>query len=222
MNKKFFSVIIALVTAISLFSGCNRQETPESTTDAGTTASGVTIENPIVHAEEQLSAAKAAKAVGTPKAFGELLCNEKTSLAAYNGPDDIIISADSHTEKTAAIKTVGRVELKSSIYSLVIIDAPGGLCVNARAESIILDGEDITADINNDTGIIYVNGKNTVLNINDGSTDNIFIRNTTAVIYNRTKEDLTVTLTNGDTRTVPGNHTYKVREDLITKGILDS
>ncbi len=230
MNKKTIIIIAsvtltviavcAIVFAIALPGGGD--DNKEVTTDD---TSIVTTEKdyaPVADAEELLSFADEARATGTVDAFNKVLGSADAGVASYNGADDIIISAEEHINKIVKVKTLGKVELNSSVTSLVIADAPAGLTVNAKADSIVIDGNSVTADINCDTGSVYIKGKDVKLNIRDGKTENVIIGNSTAVIYNHTDDDILVTLANGATRTIGKRHTYQVKEDLISKGILDS
>lgn len=223
MNKKIFSVIITLVLCITSFAACTDSDDEQQTIDSNeTSAVSEQITSTVADAEELLSEVNEAKSAGTLSAFENVLTNSTAAVASYNGPDDIIIDYDVHINKTVAVKTVGRIEINSTLDCLVVNDAPGGLVVNAAVGSILIDGSSVTADICSDTGEIYIKGTAAKVNIRGGVTNNIIVRNTTAVIYNHSDNAVTVTLVNGAKRTVEKNHTYQVREDLISKGITES
>lgn len=228
MTKKTITIIVsvaaillavcAIAAAIAISGGEDNKEITTDNTPVITTEKDYA---PVADAEELLSFADKSSSTGTVEAFNKVLDSTDAGVASYNGADDIIISREEHTDKIIKVKTLGKVELNSSAASLIITDAPDGLTVNAKVNNIIIDGDSVTADINCDTGSIYIKGKDVKLNIRDGKTANVVIGNSTAVIYNHTDEDVLVTLANGSTRIIEKRHTYQVKEDLISKGILD-
>lgn len=227
MDKKKILIIVSAVIAVlalcaAIIALSGGDDGKEDVTDDTSVVTTEKDHAPVADIEEMISFADEARSTGTLDAFKKVLGNEDAGVASYNGTDDIIISEEEHINKIVKVKTSGKVELNSTVASLMITDAPKGLTVNAKADSIIINGNSVIADINSDTGSIYIKGKDVKLNIREGKTENIIVGNSTAVIYNHSDDDVLVTLVNGATRIIEKKHTYQVKEDLISKGILDS
>lgn len=220
MNRKITALIAAGMLCAAALSSCNAPEAEPATQSSDTEAA--TIQYKIAETEEKISRAEEATPAITTDKFLSLIENPDLHAVAYEGTDDLIFERDTHTDKTIITDTYGKTEINSSVNELIVLSSPGGVTLNAKTDSIILKGEDVTAEINDETGSVYVVGKNSKVNINKNATvSDILVRNTTAVIYNHSKNDITVILTNGTKITVPGNHTYKAQDNTLTKGIAD-
>ncbi|MBQ2758293.1 MAG: hypothetical protein IJO68_01570 [Clostridia bacterium] len=216
--KKRITAFILVALSLFSFSGCNSLFTTkgeEATIKSD--ADSDNIKEVYDKIEEQLSVSENSKSVATSEAFSKVLTNQETSAAAYNGTENIIIKHDAPIEKTVTIKTVGSVTISSAVSTVVLERASDGFNAEAKTENIIINGTDITADINAEVDCIYIIGKNAVLNINDPSVSKIIARNSTAIINNHTDTDVFVTLTNGTKVTVPSKHYYEVQNNLIYK-----
>ncbi len=181
----------------------------------------VTIQNTIIETEEKISRAEAAKPATNFEQFDELLTNPDLNAVAYEGTEDFVFEKEADTEKTIIIDTYGKVEINSSVNEIIILKAEGGLTVNADAANIIIKGDGVNTTINSNTSSVYIIGKDTKLSIVEGAVQTITVRNTTAMVYNHTKDDIKVILTNGTNITIPGKHTYSAKDNTLTKGILD-
>ncbi|MBE6716060.1 MAG: hypothetical protein E7573_03980 [Ruminococcaceae bacterium] len=219
MYKRIFACIITAVLCLSIFTACKAPEGEQAT--LGSNDEAATVKNTIEDAEELISIAEEANATATPEAFNNALSNPDLHAAAYYGPHDITIAESEHIAKTVSVKTTGKVELNSSCDAMVLLAADGGFTANAEAGKIILKGENINADIKYDCGEIYISGKNATLHIHSGTVTQVTARNTTAVICNHTDTPVKVVLTNGSSVTVEGGHNYQLKDNLITKGLID-
>lgn len=216
MTKKVLSLVLFLLIAASVFSGCtslNEQKGEEATQKSD--SDSAVVKDDFLFAEEQISSAEAAKSAGTIDAFRKLLSNPDVNVASFNGADDITVSEEAYIDKTVAIKTAGTVSINSPVASVVLIDAPKGVTLNAKADSIIVEGVGITCDLNTETGSVYIIGKDCVINIRNEDISKILVRNSTAVINNFSESDIEVTLTNGTKVTVSAGKAYDVKNNLI-------
>ena len=220
MNKKITALIATGMICAAAFSSCNAPEAEPATQSSDTEAA--TIQYKIAETEEKISRAEEATPAITMEKFLSLLENPDLHAVSYVGTDDLIFNSESHTDKTIITDTYGKTEINSSVNEVIVLNSPDGVTLNAKTDSFIVKGEAVTAELNAETGSVYVVGKDAKININKTATvTDILVRNTTAVIYNHSKNDITVILTNGTKITVPGNHTYKAQDNTLTKGIAD-
>lgn len=219
MNKKIIALLAAGILCVTAFSSCTTTEGETATAKSDTDS--VTVQHKIAEAEEKISLAQAAKPAISIEKFDTLLENPDLNAVAYEGTEDFILSKDSRIDKTIIINTYGKAEINSSVAEVIVLGASGGISINAATDSLIVKGDTVDTGINSDTNSIYVIGKDAKLHIYEGTVSSIFARNTTTMIYNHTKNDITVILTNGTNITVPGKHTYSVKDNTLTKGILD-
>lgn len=221
MNKKLIALLAAGMLCATALSSCNTVGEPEAATQ-GSDSESVTVQYKIAEAEEKISRAEQATPAITMDNFNSLLDNPDLNAAAYEGTEDFIFARDTHTDKTVILDSYGKAEINSTLNELIALNSPGGITLNAKADSVIIKGDGINADINCETGSVYVIGKDAKIHIqDDGTVTEVLVRNTTAMVYNHSKNDTTVILTNGSKITVPGNHTYTVKDNTLTKGILD-
>lgn len=220
MNKKITALIATGMICAAAFSSCNAPEAEPATQSSDTEAA--TIQYKIAETEEKISRAEEATPAITMEKFLSLLENPDLHAVSYVGTDDLIFNSESHTDKTIITDTYGKTEINSSVNEVIVLNSPDGVTLNAKTDSFIVKGEAVTAELNAETGSVYVVGKDAKININKTATvTDILVRNTTAVVYNHSKNDITVILTNGTKITVPGNHTYKAQDNTLTKGIAD-
>lgn len=107
--------------------------------------------------------------------------------------------------------------LSSPVDTLIIGGADKGFTAEARAESIILEGNGITAEIRSATGVILVKGKNITVNVSNSSVEKLIVINVSTKVNNLTDEDIKVTLANGAKITVPAKHVYNTNDNTVQK-----
>lgn len=219
MYKKSIALFAAGILCITAFSSCKAPEGEPATVQSD--SDSVTVQYKITEAEEKISLAEEANPAISIEKFNTLLENPDLHAVAYEGTEDFIFSKENHIDKTIIINTYGKAEINSSVTEVIVLGAQGGITVNAAADSLMIKGDSVNTGINSDVNTIYVIGKDAKLHIYEGNVSNIFARNTTTMIYNHTRNDITVTLTNGTTVTIPGKHTYSVNDNTLTKGIID-
>ena len=156
MKKSLSAAILILTLAISLFSCGKAAPEPATQISDGDSAK---INEDFDTMESKLSEAETATAVNNTDSFAVLLESSDKNVISYEGSDDIAIASENIAEKTVTISTTGSVSLDSRTGTLIVNGAEKGFTANARAESIILAGNGITADIKSETGTILVQGK---------------------------------------------------------------
>lgn len=219
MTKRFIALFAAGMLLITALSSCNTPEGETATMNSD--SDSVTIQNTITDTEEKISRAEAAKPALSIDKFDELLLNPDLNAVAYEGTEDFIFSKEEHTAKTIIINTYGKAEINSSADEIIVLRADGGLTINADISGLIIKGDAVNTTINSSTSSVYIIGKDIKLSIVEGTVQTITVRNTTAMVYNHTKDDIKVVLTNGTNVTIPGKHTYSAKDNTLTKGILD-
>ena len=218
MTKKHIALFLTLIVLAGSFTACKKEETPapETATQSSDTESA-TIHNSFEHVDEQVSIAGSTSSVSSSKDFDKNIMDPQRKSVAYYGAEDIVIKSEEYINKTLSIKTIGKLTLDSAVYSVVVEEAGKGVAVNAKADSIILHGDNLNTEITAETGNIYIEGKNAVVTISAGTVQYIYIRNVTAVIVNNSDSAVTVILTNGTKVIVDAAHTYNVKTNEITQ-----
>ncbi len=215
MIKKLLSALIIAVAVISVFTACTKDEGVPATQISDSDSAH--LQELFPYFDSQLEKAQSAKSTGTSDAFQKALTNPDTSAAAYYGTEDITIDLPEHSDKTVSIRTSGKLTLDSTVASVVILAADGGFYANAKADSIIIKGDGIKAELDSPVGTVYVTGKDAELFIKNEEIEKVIAGNSTAVIHNISGNAVQVTLMNGTKVTVDDNQTYKVKENVLTK-----
>lgn len=216
MKKKIFSLFVAVLCIISVFSACKKQ----AETHAPETASQISdseakdIGKDFISIAEQESLADTATPVASSDAFDSQAANPERKAVSYYGAEDLELSFDAYADKIFSIKTVGSVTVSSPVFSLILEEAKA-LVLNAKADNVTIKASDINTDIKSATGNICIKGKNVTLSVYNGSIDSILINNSTAVIKNFTDTPFNVTLTNGSKISIPAYHTYLTKTNEI-------
>lgn len=216
MTKKVLAIIFASMLLITMFSGCTLKDKGEEATFKSDSDSA-DIKQDFSHIEEQLSDANGSKAVGTTDAFISNLLNPEIRVASFYGANDITIEHTEKIDKTVSIKTLGTVTVNSPVSNIVLLQADKGFTANAKVDSILIEGTGITCDLKNETGAVYITGKDCKVNIYEGSVQKVLVRNSTAIITNYSENSIEVTLTNGTKVVVEKNKTYDVKPNLIRR-----
>lgn len=211
MYKKIISVFLIIITALSIFCSCKKNE-ETATTDSVTPTQysdgdAYTIGSDYAHLNEQESLAASTKNTSTIDEFNRIVADPERKAAGYYGAGDIELNYSGYTEKTLTIKTTGTVTVNSPVYSVIVEEAKE-IALNARLDSLIVNAASLAVNVNSATGVIYVKGKDITLNVYDSNTEKILLNNSTAVVVNYTEQDITVTLTNGTKVTVTAYCTY--------------
>lgn len=215
MSRKLTSLIIIVLTLVTVFVSCKTSPVPETPSQKSDEDS-LTLKNDFDTMSEQASISQSAKAVISATEFEKLLSDEERNAVAYYGTEDITVAVNEYTDKTLSVKTTGSLTLNSPVKSVVAESVPKGITLNAKADSLLINGSDITTDVKSDTGSIYIEGKNAVVNVS-AVVEKIVTVNSTAVIVNSTENELSVFLANGTKVIVPANSTYSVKTNEITK-----
>ncbi len=216
MTKKVLSLILTLIIAATVFTGCavfTQDKGEEATLKSD--SDSITVKNDFSFIDEQLSNAQEAKSAGTNDAFQKNIQNPEIDIASYYGADDITVEYSEKIEKTLSVKTSGSVTLNSEVKDVILLDAARGFTANAKADSIIVKGTEITCEIKSETGALYIMGKDCVVNVHNSNIAKIFARNSTAVINNYSDAGFDVTLTNGTKVTVEKGKSYDVKNNII-------
>ena len=215
MIKKLLSITLITVTVICILTACtpSKGETATQISDPDAPL----LQEDFSYFNSQLTKAESAKNTATNDAFQSVLVNPETSMAAYYGTEDIIIALPEHSDKTVSIRTSGSFTLDSTVTSVVLIGVGKGFTANAKADSIIIKGDDIKAELNSATGIVYILGKNAEVFVKNNEIEKVIAGNTTALIHNLSDKEISVTLMNGTKVIVSKNQTYHVQDNTLTK-----
>ena len=213
MKRRVSAAVLLLTLIMTLFS-C-RQAPPEPATQQSD-KDAPHIKEDFDVLESKLSEAESAKTENNTLSFSEQLSSGDTDVVFYEGSEDIIIDSPDTAGKTITVTTSGSVTLSSPVDTLILGGADKGFTADARAESIILSGNSITADIKSSTGTILVKGKDVTVNVT-AAVEKLLIINISAKISNLTDEDIRVTLANGAKITVPAKHIYNASDNTVQK-----
>ncbi len=216
MKIKISAAILAFILITALLAACNGTPKTEPASQYSDADSGKIAEE-FSHINNQLNIAEEMTDAQTPEDFKGALENASSDTASYSGNEDITISLAGKTEKTVRIDTEGSVNINSEMQSLVLDRADGGFSANASIDSLIIVGADVTADIKNETGSIYIKGKNTVINVMTASIGKIVINNIYTTVNNTTEAEIFVTLTNGAKVRIPALTTYNAQDNTLQK-----
>ena len=214
MKRKISVAILILALMLTLFS-C-RQAPPEPATQLSDKDS-VHLKEDFDELGGKLSEAETAEAASDTASFETQLTDNNSAVVSYEGSEDIQIDGENTSAKTVTINTTGSISLSSPVEALIVSGADGGFTADARAESIILEGDGITADIKSETGTVLVNGKNVTVNVRNSAIEKIIVVNTTAKVNNITDDDVTVMLANGAKVSVPARNTYNVSDNTLQR-----
>lgn len=217
MTKKILSLIFACVLLVSVFSGCSLLKDKGEEATLKSDSDSASVKEDISFADEQIAKANSAKSAATADAFNKNLLNPEINVVSFYGASSITIEHSEKLEKTVSIKTPDTVTINSPVSSVVLLQADKGFTANAKVDSIIIEGEGITCDLKNETGSVYITGKDCTVNIHEGSVEKVLVRNSTAIITNYSDNSIEVTLTNGTKVTVEKNKTYDVKPNLIRR-----
>lgn len=217
MTKKILSLIFACVLLVSVFSGCSLLKDKGEEATLKSDSDSASVKEDISFADEQIAKANSAKSAATADAFNKNLLNPEINVVSFYGASSITIEHSEKLEKTVSIKTPDTVTVNSPVSSVVLLQADKGFTANAKVDSIIIEGEGITCDLKNETGSVYITGKDCTVNIHEGSVEKVLVRNSTAIITNYSDNSIEVTLTNGTKVTVEKNKTYDVKPNLIRR-----
>ena len=214
MTKKLLSALAVLSALVILFTSCKLTEPkgePVTLINNGETINTKEISEFV---NDQTYLADNANKQKSKNKFFELFSNSMAKAASYEGTDDININHTEYIDKTIIVSTTGTVELTTPVKSLVLENVGGAFTALAKADSIIINGSSITADIKYETGSIYVEGKDAVVNVYK-KTENVFAHNVSVIINNLSDAPLTVTLTNGTQTLIESQKSYNVYENLV-------
>ena len=214
MKRKISVAILILALMLTLFS-C-RQAPPEPATQLSDKDS-VHLKEDFDELDGKLSEAETAEAASDTASFETQLTDNNSAVVSYEGSEDIQIDGENTSDKTVTINTTGSIILASPVEALIVDGAGGGFTAEARAESIILEGDGIIADIKSGTGTVLVNGKNVTVNVRNSAIEKIIVVNTTAKVNNITDDDVTVMLANGAKVSVPARNTYNVSDNTLQR-----
>ncbi len=217
MTKKILSLIFACVLLVSVFSGCSLLKDKGEEATLKSDSDSASVKEDISFADEQIAKANSAKSAATADAFNKNLLNPEINVVSFYGASSITIEHSEKLEKTVSIKTPDTVTVNSPVSSVVLLQADKGFTANAKVDSIIIEGEGITCDLKNETGSVYITGKDCTVNIHEGSVEKVLVRNSTAIITNYSDNSIEVTLTNGTKVIVEKNKTYDVKPNLIRR-----
>lgn len=215
MSKKIICTVLSVILLTFVFSSCKdtgKSQTPSQKSDEDT----LTVGDDFEFMSEQAALSDAAKAAGALSEFNKLLSDADRTVAAYYGADDVTLGENDYSGKTVSVNTTGSLTVNSAVESIVAENANKGITVNAYVKSLLIRGENITVDVTADTGSIYIEGKNATINVSE-KLEKIVTVNSTAVIVNKSENDLSVYLANGTKVTVPAKNTYLVKPNEITK-----
>lgn len=215
MKRKLSAAVLILMLIACVFTCCNESVPEEATQISGNEPIDIKEELSLI--EEHLSSTESAKSTENSTEFTSLLKDPDVASVSYFGTEDITIKHTDNTEKTIAVSTTGSLTLNSEVEALVVNAADNGFTAKAKADSLILKGNNITAEIRSETGSIYVEGKDIILDIKNGDISKILVRNNTAIINNRSRSTVFITLTNGAQVQLDAGFTYKVKENTIQK-----
>ncbi len=214
MKRKITAAILSISVIMALFSCC--QSPPEPATQISDKDS-VHIKSDFDALEGKLSEAETATAVKDTDSFSEQLKNSDAEIISYEGAEDILIDSENISDKTVTVSTTGSVTLASPVNSLIVKAAEKGFTSKARAESIILEGSNITAELKSEAGTIFIKGKDITLNVRTSAIEKIIAVNVSAKVNNLTGDDIFVTLANGAKITVPAKHIYSLADNTVQK-----
>ncbi len=214
MKRKIIAAVLSVTVIMALFSCC--QSPPEPATQLSDKDS-LHIKNEFDALEGKLSEAENATAAKDTDSFSEQLKNSDAKIISYEGAEDILIDSESISDKTVTVSTAGSVTLASPVNSLIVKAAERGFTSKARAENIILEGSNITAEIKSETGTVFIKGKDITLNVRTSAIEKIIAVNVSAKVNNLTDDDSFVTLANGAKITVPAKHIYSLADNTIQK-----
>ena len=214
MKRNLSGAILILALIVALFSCC--QAPPEAATQISD-GDSAHIKEDFDTIASKLSEAESATAVNDTSSFSEQLESSDPDIISYEGNDDIIIASADAAGKAVSINTTGSVSLDSPVETLILNGAANGFTANARAESIVLAGSGITAELSSEAGTVLVKGKDITVNVRNSSVEKLIVVNVTAIVNNLTEADIYVTLANGTKITVPANHTYYISDNTLQK-----
>lgn len=212
MLKKISAVILTLLMILSVFAACTKQQTATQSSDADSAK----IKDHFAHLTSQHTLAQSAKEFTSVMVFENAISSPGTAAVSYTGEEEIKIKADKTISKLVAVNTTGNVSLDTDTESVIVYGAAEKITINAFTESFIVSADNVTADIKNQLGIMYVEGQDVTVNVKDHNIDMIFARNTAVTVNNKTNKDISVMLVNGAKVTVPGDSTYSVKDNTIT------
>ena len=214
MKRKISAAILLLTLMMMLFSCAQPPSEPATQLSDKDSAQ---IKDDFDLLEGKLSEAESLKTENNTASFSAQLSDQSSDAVAYNGSEDITIDSAEASEKTVTVTTTGSVTLSSPVDTLIIGGADKGFTAEARAESIILEGNGITAEIRSATGVILVKGKNITVNVSNSSVEKLIVINVSTKVNNLTDEDIKITLANGAKITVPAKHVYNTNDNSVQK-----
>lgn len=214
MKRKISAAILLLTLMMMLFSCAQPPSEPATQLSDKDSAQ---IKDDFDLLEGKLSEAESLKTENNTASFSAQLSAKSSDAVAYNGSEDITIDSAEASGKTVTVTTTGSVTLSSPVDTLIIGGADKGFTAEARAESIILEGNGITAEIRSASGVILVKGKNITVNVSNSSVEKLIVINVSTKVNNLTDEDIKVTLANGAKITVPAKHVYNTNDNTVQK-----
>ncbi len=214
MKRKISAAVLFLTLIMMLFS-CTQPPSEPATQLSDKDSAQIKDDFDLL--EGKLSEAESLKTENNTASFSAQLSDQASDAVAYNGSEDITIDSAEASGKTVTVTTTGSVTLSSPVDTLIIGGADKGFTAEARAESIILEGNGITAEIRSATGVILVKGKNITVNVSNSSVEKLIVINVSTKVNNLTDEDIKVTLANGAKITVPAKHVYNTNDNTVQK-----
>ena len=214
MKRKISAAILLLTLMMMLFSCAQPPSEPATQLSDKDSAQ---IKDDFDLLEGKLSEAESLKTENNTASFSAQLSDQSSDAVAYNGSEDITIDSAEASGKTVTVTTTGSVTLSSPVDTLIIGGADKGFTAEARAESIILEGNGITAEIRSATGVILVKGKNITVNVSNSLVEKLIVINVSTKVNNLTDEDIKITLANGAKITVPAKHVYNTNDNSVQK-----
>lgn len=225
MKNKIILLSAPLVFTLLLFSACSTSNSssdiPGAVASLSSDSEAATIKQSLNFANEQLSAILDATKASTKKEFYAALENPDVLSINYSSERNIKIKDSEKIKKPLSVSSAGSVKLNSETDTLIIEKAAKGFIAKAAPACLIINGENVVAEIKGGAGEVYIMGKDAKLHIYDGEIKKIFAVNSTSVIINHCDMAISVILANGTKTVVEAKHTYSLKNNLVSEGVIN-
>lgn len=221
MKHKIFAIILSLTAILTMLYACTPSEKIDETTkpwiDPTKYSDSDSVNAKTDHdiMEEKLAVMNSAFEVKNKNEFKASLADGAVTSLKYISEDDIKIKNNDKIEKTFSISTDKEAFLECPANTVIIEKAIKGFKANSPADTIIINGADITTSIKAECGSIYITGKNANVHIYSNAVEKIFAYNASAMIINHTDSPVAVTLINGVKTEVPAGYTYSAADGIV-------
>lgn len=222
-TAKIICAVLCLSLAVTAF-GCGKGGSENPTDSAAPSVSqpsGKKDELNIKKGIEEMTRLDNAKKTQILASDGEelksALSDKMSSGALFRTSERTSVTlSGEYGKKTVTVNAPSGSLISESAGLDFVLEATGtgGLITDAAAGSIYVKGENIPLTLKAGADAVYVYGKNCTVTLKGGEYPSVTVLNTTAVIENKTENDITVTLANGAGLTVKAGETCNFADSV--------